>query len=178
MWLSFRTTWRPPLAQPLCLATYAQAKHQPLYVCNFLPYNNLHPTIGSLAQFRSGVWRNSVREFGAVPFGSLAAKLTILSVFYCIPYVLLFFFKTSAPFQTLPSAFRLQPSYLLLFPSSPLGETERGSLLLILVLPSIQFRHFQKFSKLLHPLRLHLPSIKNLPIRLQPLCSVVKYVGM
>ena len=45
----------------------------------------------------SGVWRNSVREFGAIPFGSLAAKLTILSVFYCIPYVLLFFFKTSAP---------------------------------------------------------------------------------
>jgi hypothetical protein len=27
----------------------------------------------------------------------LAAKLTILSVFYCIPYVLLFFFKTSIP---------------------------------------------------------------------------------
>ena len=34
-------------------------------------------------------------HFGAVPFGSLAAKLTILSVFYCIPYVLLFFFKVS-----------------------------------------------------------------------------------
>ena len=95
MWLSFRTTWRPPLALPLCLATYAQAKHRPLYVCNFLPYNNLYPIIGSLAQFHSGVWRNSVREFGAIPFGSLAAKLTILPVFYCIPCVLLFFFKTS-----------------------------------------------------------------------------------
>ena len=37
-------------------------------------------------------------HFDAVPFGSLAAELTILSVFYCIPYVLLFFFKIS-PFQ-------------------------------------------------------------------------------
>ena len=49
----------------------------------------------------SGVWRNSVREFGAIPFGSLAAKLTILSVLYCIPYVLLFFFKTSSPHNTI-----------------------------------------------------------------------------
>ena len=45
----------------------------------------------------SGVWRNSVREFGAIPFGSLAAKLTILSVFYCNLYVLLLFFKTFPP---------------------------------------------------------------------------------
>ena len=75
--------------------------YDPLGVCygdgghpfDLLPYNNLHPTFGSLAQFRSGVWRNSVREFGAIPFGSLSAKLTILSVFYCIPYVLLLFFS-------------------------------------------------------------------------------------
>ena len=58
----------------------------------------------------SGVWRNSVREFGAVPFGSLAAKLTILSVFYCIPYVLLFFFKalpvSTQLFGVTPKVFR------------------------------------------------------------------------
>lgn len=56
----------------------------------------------------SGVWRNSIREFGAIPFGSLAAKLTILSVFYCIPYVLLFFFKTFTPRQPL----KLSPTFL------------------------------------------------------------------
>ena len=67
------------------------------------------------------------------------------------------------------SAFSHQQSSLLLFPSSPLGETERGSLLLILIFPSILLHQFLKFSKLLYPLRLHLPSIKDLPIRLQPI---------
>ena len=40
--------------------------------------------------------------------------------------------------------------------------------LFILILPPILFRHFQKFSKLLHPLRLHLPSIKSFSIGLDP----------
>ena len=71
------------------------------------------------------------------------------------------------------SACSLQQSSLLLFPSSPLGETERGSLLLILILPPILFRHFQKFSKLLHPVRFHLPSIHHLPIGLHPVEHIV-----
>ncbi len=40
--------------------------------------------------------------------------------------------------------------------------------LLILIFPPILFRHFQKFSKLLHPLRLHRSSIHLLPIMLKP----------
>ena len=38
--------------------------------------------------------------------------------------------------------------------------------LLILILPPILFRHFQKFSKLLYSLSLHLPWIKNFSIGL------------
>ena len=41
--------------------------------------------------------------------------------------------------------------------------------LFILVLPSIQFRHFQKFSKLLHPISFHLSSIQGFSIGLQPI---------
>ena len=72
--------------------------------------------------------------------------------------------KIPTPFRSTESMWRFlyishQQSSLLLFPSSPLGETERGSLLLILILPPILFRHFQKFSKLLYPLRLHGSSI-------------------
>ena len=40
--------------------------------------------------------------------------------------------------------------------------------LFILILSPILFRHFQKFSKLLHPLRLQRPSIHLLPVMLQP----------
>lgn len=40
--------------------------------------------------------------------------------------------------------------------------------LFILVLPPIPFRHFQKFSKLLHPLWFHIPCIHLLPIMFQP----------
>ena len=53
----------------------------------------------------------------------------------------------------------------------PLGLSK--NLLLILILPPILFRHFQKFSKLLHPLRLQFPCIKNLPIRLHPVQHIV-----
>ena len=42
-----------------------------------------------------------------------------------------------------------------------------------LVLPPILFRHFQKFSKLLHPLGLHFPSIKSFSIGLQPVQVVM-----
>ena len=40
--------------------------------------------------------------------------------------------------------------------------------LFILILSPILFRHFQKFSKLLYPLQLHLPSIHRFTIRLEP----------
>jgi len=53
----------------------------------------------------------------------------------------------------------------------PLGLSK--NLLFILVLPPILFRHFQKFSKLLHPLSLHLPCIHHLPIRLQPVQHIM-----
>ena len=76
------------------------------------------------------------------------------------------------------SAFSHQQSSFLLFPSSPLGETERGSLLLILILPPILFRHFQKFSKLLYPLRFHLPSIQCFTIRFQPIQVVMFFQAM
>ena len=42
-----------------------------------------------------------------------------------------------------------------------------------LILPPILFRHFQKFSKLLHPLRFHLPSIKSLSIGLAPVQHIM-----
>ena len=45
--------------------------------------------------------------------------------------------------------------------------------LFILVLPPIQFHHFQKFSKLLHPLSLHLTCIQGFTIRLQPIQMVM-----
>ena len=81
--------------------------------------------------------------------------------------------KIPTPFRSTESMWgflyiRHQPSAISP-PSSPLGETERGSLLLILILPPILLHHFQKLFKLLHPVRFHLPSIKNLPIRLQPI---------
>jgi len=68
--------------------------YDPLGVCygdgghpfDLLPYNNLHPTFGSLAQFRSGVWRNSVREFVCKINDSLCILLHSL----CI--IIIFFF--------------------------------------------------------------------------------------
>ena len=50
--------------------------------------------------------------------------------------------------------------------------------LFILVLPPILFRHFQKFSKLLHPLRFQLPCIHPLPIRLNPVQHIVLFNPM
>ena len=70
------------------------------------------------------------------------------------------------------SAISLQQSSLLLFPSSPLGETERGALL-PLILPPIQFRHGKKLFKLLHSLSLHLPSIQRFTIGLQPIKHIM-----
>lgn len=58
------------------------------------------------------------------------------------------------------------------------------SRLLILILPLILFRHFQKFSKLLHPLWLHFPSIQGFSIGLQPvehimlLNSMLRWIPM
>ena len=45
--------------------------------------------------------------------------------------------------------------------------------LFILILSLILFRQFKKFSKLLHPLSLHLPCIHHLPIRLQPIQHIM-----
>ena len=91
-------------------------------------------------------------------------------------------------FSFLPSSFSprgdregVSPSSFSLHPS-PLGETERG--LLILILSPILFRHFQKLSKLLYPLCFHLPSIQYFPIRLQPiqhisiLCHILRRIPM
>ena len=60
-----------------------------------------------------------------------------------------------------PSSLIPQPSSIFHLPSSI-------SHLLILILPPIPFRHFQKFSKLLHPLWFHLSSIQGFTIRLEP----------
>ena len=54
---------------------------------------------------------------------------------------------------------------------SPLGETERG--LLILILPPILFRQGKKLFKLLYPLRFHLPRIHPLPGRLHPIQHIM-----
>ena len=53
----------------------------------------------------------------------------------------------------------------------PLGLSK--NLLLILVLSLILFRHFQKFSKLLNSLSLHLPSIQRFTIGLQPIKHIM-----
>ena len=45
--------------------------------------------------------------------------------------------------------------------------------LFILILPPILFRHFQKFSKLLYPLLLHLPRIHHLSVSLQPVQHIM-----
>ena len=50
----------------------------------------------------------------------------------------------------------------------PLRSSKNHEPSLVLVLPPILFRHFQKFSKLLHPLRLHLSCIQLFSIMLQP----------
>ena len=50
--------------------------------------------------------------------------------------------------------------------------------LFILILSPILFRHFQKFSKLLHPLYLHLSSIHRFTIRLQPIELVMLLYSM
>ena len=57
---------------------------------------------------------------------------------------------------------RLLPSFFIF---SPRGDREG---LLILIFPSILLRQGKKLFKLLHPLRLHLPSIKSFPIGLDP----------
>ena len=50
--------------------------------------------------------------------------------------------------------------------------------LFILVLPPILFRQFQKFSKLLYPLSLHLSSIQGFTIRLEPIHVVMLFKAM
>ena len=57
--------------------------------------------------------------------------------------------------------------------------------LFILILPPILFRHFQKFSKLLHSFRLQRPSIHLLPIMFQPriiftslLCIILRRIPL
>ena len=73
-----------------------------------------------------------------------------------------------------------QPSAIFLL--LPLGETERG--LLILILPPILLHHGKKLFKLLHPLRLHLPRIQGFTIRLHPiqhisiLCHILRRIPM
>ena len=53
-------------------------------------------------------------------------------------------------------------------PHNFIHQTSTFSHLFILVLPPISFRQFQKFSKLLNPLRLQNTSIQLLSIMLQP----------
>ena len=50
--------------------------------------------------------------------------------------------------------------------------------LFILILPPILFRHFQKFSKLLDSLWLHLPNIHHFSIGLQPIQVVMFFYPM
>jgi len=92
--------------------------------------------------------------------------------------------QTRSPSDTQPSRNDMSyraASFLLFILSRMLRYYRRSALplglfknlLFILILPSILFRHFQKFSKLLHPLWFHLPSIQGFTIRLQPIQMVM-----